>query len=72
MDMVMPAMSGMEMLMQLKKEEKVKNIPVIVLSASATDEEIQAVRDLGVVEYFIKTRVTPSDLARRVREVLKD
>src|SRR3990167_4159815 len=62
----------MEMLMQLKKEEKVKNIPVIVLSASATDEEIQAVRDLGVVEYFIKTRVTPSDLARRVREVLKD
>ncbi|HLB50710.1 MAG TPA: response regulator [Patescibacteria group bacterium] len=72
MDMMMPAMSGMEMLMQLKKEEKVKNIPVIVLSASATDEEIQAVRDLGVVEYFIKTRVTPSDLARRVREVLKD
>ena len=71
MDMMMPAMSGLEMLTKIRQNEGTKDTPVIVISASATDEEIAGVKELGIEEYFIKTRVTPSDLARKVNHILR-
>ena len=71
-DMVMPAVGGEEIVRRLKAEEKTKNIPIIVLSASLIEEDIKPVREMGIADFFEKTRVIPSDLARRVRELLKD
>lgn len=70
-DMVMPAMGGLEIVEKFKQEEKTQNIPIIVISASVADEDEQAVRDLGVADFFLKTRIVPSDLSRRVGELLK-
>lgn len=71
-DMVVPAMTGDEIIAGLKREDKTRNTPVIVISASMEDEELGKVKDLGVEDYYIKTRITPSDLAKRVGEILKD
>ncbi len=70
-DIVVPAMTGDEIIVALKKEEKTKNTPFIVLSASLEDEELKKVRELGVEDYFVKTRITPSDLVKKVKEKLK-
>ncbi len=70
MDMVMTAMSGEEIIDRLKLEEKTKNIPIIALSASRLDEEMEKLKEMGVNDFFIKTRITPSDLAKRVKEIL--
>ncbi|MFA5777123.1 MAG: response regulator [Parcubacteria group bacterium] len=70
-DMMMPAMTGPEIIAKLRMEEKTKNIPIIVISASSTDEKIREVKELGISDFFIKTRIVPSDLARRVDEILK-
>jgi CheY-like chemotaxis protein len=70
-DMVMPAMGGEEIIRRLKLDDKTKNIPIIVLSASLIEDDIQPVRDMGVTDFFEKTRLVPSDLARRVAEILK-
>lgn len=70
-DMSMPAMSGDEILEKLKLEDSTKDIPVIMLSASSTDEEKQKVESLGVDDFLLKTQVTPSDLCKRVEEILK-
>lgn len=69
-DMVMPAMGGIEIVEKLKQEEKTKNIPIIVISASIEDEEMHAVKELGISEFFLKTRIVPSDLSRKVEELL--
>ena len=69
-DMVILGMNGDEVIAALKREEKTKNIPIIVLSASLVDEDYHKVKDLGVEDYYVKTRITPSDLARRVKEIL--
>ncbi|MFH0969200.1 MAG: response regulator [Patescibacteria group bacterium] len=69
-DMVMPAMTGPEIIARLRLEEKTKNIPIIVISASSADDKIKEVKELGISDFFIKTRVVPSDLARRVNEIL--
>lgn len=70
-DMVMPAMGGEEIIRRIKLDDKTKDIPIIVLSASLIDEDIQPVREMGINDFFEKTRLVPSDLARRVEEILK-
>lgn len=70
-DMVMPAMTGEEMIAKLKMEEATKNIPIIILSASVEDEAGRRVEDMGVQAFFVKTQITPGDLAKKVEELLK-
>jgi adenylate cyclase len=69
-DMVMPAMSGEEVVTKLKVEEKTKNIPIIVLSASVDEETQKRVEEMGVEAFFVKTRITPSDLSQKAKELL--
>jgi CheY-like chemotaxis protein len=69
-DMVMPAMGGLEIVTKLKQEEKTKNIPIIILSASVDEDGAREVKELGIEEFFLKTRIVPSDLARKVAVIL--
>jgi two-component system phosphate regulon response regulator PhoB len=70
LDMVMPAMSGDEIIAKLKIEEETKNIPIIVLSASVDEETKQKVEEMGVTNFFVKTHITPSELSKKVTEIL--
>jgi len=69
-DLIMPAMSGEEIIAKLKVDEKTKNIPIIAISASVTEEKGQEIKEMGVEDFFSKTRIVPSDLSRRVGELL--
>ncbi|NTV40724.1 MAG: response regulator [Candidatus Moranbacteria bacterium] len=69
-DMMMPAVGGGEIIRELKIDEKTKNIPIIVLSASLPEEEIKLVKEMGISDFYEKTRVVPSDLSRRVASLL--
>ncbi|MCX6761595.1 MAG: response regulator [Candidatus Moranbacteria bacterium] len=70
-DMVMPAMNGEEIVAKLKMEEKTKNLPIIIISASVDEETQKRVEQMGIEAFFIKTRITPSDLSRKIQEILK-
>ncbi|KKQ04408.1 MAG: GAF sensor hybrid histidine kinase [Candidatus Moranbacteria bacterium GW2011_GWE2_36_40] len=70
-DMVMPAMGGDEIIRRIKLDDNKKNVPIIVLSASLIEEDIKPVREMGVADFYEKTKLVPSDLARRVNELLK-
>lgn len=69
-DMAMPAMSGDEIVEKLKLEDETKDIPIIMLSASAKDEERKKVEELGINDFLIKTQVTPSEVFQKVEEIL--
>lgn len=70
MDMVMPAMGGEEMINKLKLEEETKNIPIVVLTASVDEEMRKKIEDMGVVAFFIKTQIIPSELSKKIGEIL--
>jgi len=70
-DMIMPAAGGEEIVRRIKTDEKTKDIPVIVLSASLDEEEKEMVKKMGISDFFEKTKIVPSDLSRRVAELLK-
>ncbi|MBF4516977.1 response regulator [Flavobacterium sp. ANB] len=54
LDINMPVMNGMELLAEIKKNEPLKNIPVIIFSTSIPFEIKSKVNDLGILDYYIK------------------
>lgn len=57
-DMNMPAMNGAECLTEIKKIERLKEVPVIFYSTFADPAKITEMKNLGAAEYFEK----PSDI----------
>jgi CheY-like chemotaxis protein len=66
-DNFLPGISGKEFLADLKRMEKYKHIPVVVLSTSKTDEEIEEYQKIGILDYVIK----PSSYDEYVRAAEK-
>lgn len=54
LDLKMPRLNGMEVLEQIKSDERTKGIPVVVLTSSAEDPDIKRCADLGANSYIVK------------------
>jgi CheY-like chemotaxis protein len=70
MDVRMPRMTGYEACAAMKADPKLKDIPVIFLSAKGQDSEIQIGLQAGAVEYLLKP-FAPDQLTTRIQAVLK-
>jgi len=71
MDMLMPKMSGLEALAALKKNEKTVGIPVVILSNSSQDANIQKAKSLGAAGYLVKAGISLKDLSDKVIEFVE-
>ena len=60
LDLKLPRVSGLEVLAQWKAQAVSRAIPVVVLSSSAEDKDIQAAYQLGANSYIVK----PVDFAK--------
>ncbi len=54
LDLKLPKVSGLEVLQRLKNDERTKLIPVVVLTSSSEDRDIQECYALGVNSYVVK------------------
>lgn len=71
LDIMMPKMNGLEVLKAIEKDLKIKDIPVILLTNLARDEEdIHKGLELGAVAYLVKNQLRPSQVVARVKEIL--
>ncbi|GET25407.1 response regulator [Prolixibacter sp. NT017] len=59
LDLKMPKMDGIETLAAIRSNEKLKSIPVVMLTSSQQEEDLVKSYDLGVNAYVVK----PVDLA---------
>ncbi|OQA39671.1 MAG: Transcriptional regulatory protein AfsQ1 [Parcubacteria group bacterium ADurb.Bin316] len=71
MDMVMPAMSGLELLKKLKAESLHQNIPILVVSNSAQDKDIEEAKAEGATDYLLKASLTPANLIKEIKKYLR-
>lgn len=69
LDMIMPGMSGIDVIRGLNETQKLRDIPVIFVSADASEESQMAGLDLGADDYITKP-VNPSLLKVRIRNLL--
>ena len=54
LDLKMPKINGIEVLQRIRENEYTKRIPVVVLTSSKEDPDIQKCYDLGVNSYVVK------------------
>lgn len=69
LDIMMPGMNGWQTLEAIKKDERTKSIPVIMLTAVEEKPDEAALRARGAEDYIIKPFVQ-EDLVKRVKRVL--
>lgn len=70
LDLVMPKMSGLEILDLIKRDPRLKNIPVMILSNLGQDADIQRGLEMGAFDYMIKNDVRPADVSEKIKSVL--
>ncbi|MBI4540219.1 MAG: response regulator [Gemmatimonadetes bacterium] len=70
LDLNMPGRSGHDVLERLKGDERLRRIPVAVLTSSDRDEDIARSYGLGT-NHFITKPENPADLERRLRSLLE-
>ncbi len=71
-DMIMPGMTGVELMVELKKIKPDFMTHFIVLSNQGQDQDIDEAKAAGAVGYIIKAQSVPSEVVKRVEEIMKD
>lgn len=70
-DVMMPKMSGFEMLETLRAAPDMKDVKVVMMTALGQAEDQARGEKLGVVKYLVKSQVTLEDFVRVVKEVVQ-
>jgi DNA-binding response OmpR family regulator len=69
LDVMMPGVSGLEVLERWRSDETTAGMPVIMLTAKAQENDVERGFELGADDYVIKP-FSPRELVRRVTAVL--
>ncbi len=70
LDIVMPRMDGFAVLEEIKKDESIANIPVIIVSNSGQPVEIDKVKEYGVKDWIVKTEFDPQEVINKIKAQL--
>ncbi len=71
LDIMMPTVTGLEVLKKLQENEETKKIPVILLTnVSGSEADIETGLGLGAVAYLVKAGNRPSVVVSKVKEIL--
>ena len=70
LDLLMPKLTGLQVLRALKSGEDTRGIPVLVLSNSSSPQDIGEVTALGVEGYWVKANLSLQELGDRVTHLL--
>ena len=70
LDIMLPKISGLDVLQKLREGEATKDLPIVILSALGTDEDKMRAKELGATDYLTKSETTPKDMTERIKEIL--
>jgi DNA-binding response OmpR family regulator len=63
LDIRLPKLDGLAVLERLRREERTKQVPVVILSNYSERELVERGLKLGALEYLVKSQTTPAKLA---------
>ena len=70
LDVMMPKVSGFDVLDILRNTPETANLKIIMLTALSQDSEKQRAMSLGVDDYLVKSQVVIADVIERIRHHL--
>lgn len=72
MDLMMPEMSGEEVLEEMSKQGLSKEVPVIILSNKSDGASLYNCKQLGVKDYLIKVNVGIDDILESIDKIFSE
>jgi len=70
LDLIMPKIQGFEVLKALKRDPRTSGIPVVILSNLGQESDSKAAREMGAVDYWVKSNLDLEELVRRIEETV--
>jgi len=70
LDLMLPGMDGLEICRMLKREERTRHIPIVMMTARGEESDIVAGLELGAEDYVVKP-FSPKVLCARAKAVLR-
>lgn len=70
LDIMLPKVSGFDVLKYIRENSKTSNIPVILLTNLSQKDEVDKGLSLGASGYLIKAHFMPSEVVAKIKEVL--
>ena len=70
MDMVMPGMTGIELLKHIKAEKLGGNPVCIMLSNQSEETDKNASKEAGALGYIVKAELIPSEVVEEVQRII--
>jgi len=70
LDIVLPKVSGWEVLEKIRENPPKKALKIVVLSNLGQKREVEKALNLGAVKYLIKAHYTPLEVVEEVKKLL--
>ena len=70
LDVMMPRMSGKDLLKAIRMTEGIKNLPILMMSNINNPKEIEELKKYGVKEFLVKADNTPNQIVTKVKQYL--
>jgi len=71
LDILLPHISGWQVLEEAKEKIGLKDLKVVVLSNLGEKKEIEKASELGVEKYLIKANYTPEEVVEEIKKVIE-
>ena len=69
LDMMMPGVDGLELLREIKADERIAATPIMMLTARRQEADIVAALKAGAADYLVKPFI-PEELAMRIQRLI--
>jgi len=70
LDIVLPNLTGFEILRKIRKDKDLKNLKIFVLSNLGQRSDVDLAKELGALKYLIKANFTPSEIVQEIQKIL--
>ena len=72
LDIILPKKTGFEVLKEMQNDPEIraKKLPIIIISNLGQPQDIEKGKEFGVVEYFIKAKISIDDLVGKVKNFI--
>jgi DNA-binding response OmpR family regulator len=71
LDLILPKKDGFSVLKEMRADEDLKYVPVIVLTNLEGTADVEKVLELGATTYLVKANYDLSEIVARVKQALK-
>lgn len=71
LDLILPKKHGLVVLEEIKKDEKIKDIPVIVLTNLEDVQTLEKALSLGATTYLVKAEYSLDEVLEKIKKTLE-